>query len=214
MSLIPEVKCSRCDRMYPGLRARCPYCGARRSEKGKRAADESSLWKMIIGIALLAILLIAIIVLIATSAREHREEAAAASASAAAAEAAANATPTIRVTMPPADSPSPTTAVISVETLQLRYGGEEIDRVEGDVDYRYDVTIGKTEELPVTAYVVPETAAASVTWTSGDTKVFTVEVDENDPLSAVIRAEGEGEAYLTISVDNSNAFIRALIRVG
>ena len=206
MSLIPEVKCSRCDRMYPGLRARCPYCGARRSEKGKRAADESSLWKIIIGVALMAILLIAIIVLIATSAREHREEAAA--------EAAANATPTIRVTMPPSDTPSPTMAVVSVETLQLRYGGEEIDRVEGDADYRYDVTIGETEELPVTAYVVPETAAASVTWVSGDTKVFTVEVDEDDPLSAVIKAVGEGEAYLTISVDNSNAFIRALIRVG
>ena len=39
MSLIPKVKCSRCDKSYSGLKNKCPYCGASRGRSGKRAAD-------------------------------------------------------------------------------------------------------------------------------------------------------------------------------
>ncbi len=59
-----EVKCSRCDRRYSGFRTRCPYCGARRSKKGKRAEDDNSKLKLIIGLLLIVILVVAVIVLI------------------------------------------------------------------------------------------------------------------------------------------------------
>ena len=68
MGLIPQTKCSRCDRSYSGLRSRCPYCGARRSSKGKRATDtDNATWKLIIGIVLIVVLIAAVIVILVTS---------------------------------------------------------------------------------------------------------------------------------------------------
>ncbi len=68
MALIPQAKCSRCDRKYSGLRTKCPYCGARRYIKSNRAVpNDNSMWKVIVGILLLVVLIVAVIVLIATS---------------------------------------------------------------------------------------------------------------------------------------------------
>ena len=68
MALIPQAKCSRCDRKYSGLRTKCPYCGARRYVKSNRAVpNDDSMWKVILGILLLVVLIVAVIVLIATS---------------------------------------------------------------------------------------------------------------------------------------------------
>ncbi len=68
MGFIPQVKCSRCDRKYSGLLAKCPYCGARRNKKGVRAVtNDNSTWKMVIGLLLLVVLIAAVIVLVVTS---------------------------------------------------------------------------------------------------------------------------------------------------
>ena len=68
MALIPQAKCSRCDRKYSGLRTKCPYCGARRYVKSNRAVpNDNSTWKVILGILLLVVLIVAVVVLIATS---------------------------------------------------------------------------------------------------------------------------------------------------
>ena len=68
MGLIPQIKCSRCDRNYSALRARCPYCGARRRKKGKRVSDtDNSTWKLIIGVLLIVVLIAAVVVLLVTS---------------------------------------------------------------------------------------------------------------------------------------------------
>ena len=68
MGLISEVKCGRCDRRYSGLRARCPYCGARRGKRGKHAKDyDNSKGRFVIGLILVLVLVVAVIVVIATS---------------------------------------------------------------------------------------------------------------------------------------------------
>lgn len=68
MGIISDVKCSRCDRRYSGLRSRCPYCGALRAKRGKRASDsDNALWKLIIGVLLLVVLIAAVIILLVTS---------------------------------------------------------------------------------------------------------------------------------------------------
>ena len=68
MSLLSEVKCSRCDRRYSGMRTRCPFCGARRSKKGKHAPSEGgSKAKVIIGIILMLVLIAAVLMLVLTS---------------------------------------------------------------------------------------------------------------------------------------------------
>ena len=74
MALIPQVKCTRCDRKYSALRTRCPYCGARRRKQGSRSvSSDNSLWKFIVGALLLIVLIAAVVVLIVTSAAENKE---------------------------------------------------------------------------------------------------------------------------------------------
>lgn len=71
MAIIPQVKCSRCDRKYSGLRTRCPFCGARRYSRSTRAAQEdNSMWKVVVGVLLLVVLIAAVVVLIVTSLNE------------------------------------------------------------------------------------------------------------------------------------------------
>jgi len=68
MGLFSDVKCGRCDRRYSGLKARCPYCGARRGKRGKHAKDyDNSKGRIIIGLILMVVLIAAVIVVIATS---------------------------------------------------------------------------------------------------------------------------------------------------
>ena len=68
MGIISEVKCGRCDRRYSGLRARCPYCGARRGKRGKHARDkDNSTGRVVIGLILVVVLIVAVVAVIATS---------------------------------------------------------------------------------------------------------------------------------------------------
>ena len=68
MGLFSDVKCGRCDRRYSGLRARCPYCGARRGKRGKHARDkDNSTGRVVIGLILVVVLIVAVVAVIATS---------------------------------------------------------------------------------------------------------------------------------------------------
>ncbi len=211
MSIIPEAKCSRCDRKFSALRTRCPYCGARRNIPSKRADDDGAMWRMVVGLALLAILLIAIIVMIAGASRDKKEADALASASAAAALEAKNATPSTPPTMPPTASPTMTPVPVTIESVQLRYGEDElavVEEMEG-ITYRYDVTLGKDEVLALTCYIVPATVTSEITWASSNDSVFTVRGMENGV--GELTAVGEGTAFLSVTVENVT--VQALIRV-
>ena len=75
MGIISDVKCGRCDRRYSGLRARCPYCGARRGKRGKHANDaDNSKGKLIIGLLLILVLIVAVVVLVVTSINEKNRQ--------------------------------------------------------------------------------------------------------------------------------------------
>ncbi len=53
-----DIKCGRCDRHYSKFRTRCPYCGALRNKKGKRAvSEENTTWKVVAGSVVLVILI-------------------------------------------------------------------------------------------------------------------------------------------------------------
>ena len=63
-----DVKCGRCDRYYSKFRSRCPYCGALRSNKGKRASSgDNATWKVVVGVGILAILIAAVIAVLYTT---------------------------------------------------------------------------------------------------------------------------------------------------
>lgn len=68
MAVISDVKCARCDRRYSGFRSRCPYCGARRSKRGKHAEEsDNSKAKLMVGVLLLLVLIVATMVLLFTN---------------------------------------------------------------------------------------------------------------------------------------------------
>ena len=67
MAFVSDVKCGKCDRRYSGLRARCPYCGARRGKAGKHANQGgNSTGKLIVGLILILLLIAAVVFLILT----------------------------------------------------------------------------------------------------------------------------------------------------
>lgn len=75
MGIISDVKCGRCDRRYSGLRARCPYCGARRGKRGKHANDaDNSKGKLIIGVLLIFVLIVAVVILVITNTTGNQEQ--------------------------------------------------------------------------------------------------------------------------------------------
>ena len=68
MSVISEIKCNKCDRMYSGVRSKCPYCGTRRISKGKYAEDgDNSTGKILIAILIMTVFVVATGVLLFTT---------------------------------------------------------------------------------------------------------------------------------------------------
>ncbi|MDR0445939.1 MAG: hypothetical protein LBH17_02735 [Oscillospiraceae bacterium] len=75
MGLISEVKCGKCDKRYSAIRARCPYCGARRGGKGKFAADSDNRQvQIIVAIIIILALIAAVTVLLITSTNTDADE--------------------------------------------------------------------------------------------------------------------------------------------
>ena len=68
MAIVNEIKCSRCDRKYSGVRSRCPYCGARRIGRGKYSEDsDNARGKMLISVLIMGVFAVAAGVLLFTA---------------------------------------------------------------------------------------------------------------------------------------------------
>ncbi|MCL2409766.1 MAG: hypothetical protein FWC96_09210 [Oscillospiraceae bacterium] len=69
MSVVSEIKCARCDRKYSGLRGRCPYCGARRTGRGKYSDEEAENFKgkTLVAILIMVALVAATVVLVVSA---------------------------------------------------------------------------------------------------------------------------------------------------
>ncbi len=196
MGVISEVKCSRCDRRYSGFRGRCPYCGARRSKRGKRAEDtENAKAKLIIGVILLVVLIGATMVLIFTNIPESPSDAAETPSGGVIDEgpllpddsdidevtSSDNPDDTIEET--PSPSPSPE---IVIQEVLITYGGEP----------KTDVTLKVGESQPFRFKTVPEVEleGKKATWESSDESVFMV-------VDGRVTGVGAGQATLKCTVD-------------
>jgi hypothetical protein len=198
MAVISEVKCGRCDRRYSGFRSRCPYCGARRSKRGKHADEtDNAKAKLVIGVLLLVLLIAATMVLILTSIPDDSEVS----------NPTDSAQPTDAFPSGPDDadnsaiidtseptvseSPSPSaSAVIEIAEVIVIW--------DGDGEPRKDVTINKVgESLQMDYVTVPaiDTTTKTATWASSDEDVFMV------LSNGLVKATGKGSATLTVTVD-------------
>jgi cytoskeletal protein RodZ len=207
MAIVSDVKCGRCDRRYSGLRARCPYCGARRSKRGKYAeAHDNTRVKLIIGVLLLAVLIVATMVLIFTSLPE-RDTQPTNSPSPTSPEPGGTAEPTlpgsddVDVIEDPGDdtvvpSPEPTTPVEqTISKVTITYNGAP----------KEDITVKVGEKVPMSFKTTPETTGKTATWKSTDENVFMV------LSNGTVTGIGKGKAYLICTVDGVEA--RCIVRV-
>jgi DNA-directed RNA polymerase subunit RPC12/RpoP len=195
MSVISEVKCGRCDRKYSGFRSRCPYCGARRSKRGKHADEaENSRAKLLIGIVLLVVLIGATMVLIFTSLPKPGEQDPDAAASDASSvpslpdsEAGISSleTPDVSESPSPSLSPSP---VIEISAIIITWGAG-YDRDDVTID-----KIGGTEQFSFRTVPEMDTEDLEATWESTNEEIFMV-------VNGKVTAISEGWATLKCTVD-------------
>lgn len=184
MSLIPEVKCGRCDRTYSGLRSRCPYCGAHRHKKGKRVSDgDNATWKLIIGILLIVVLIAAVIVILVTGSSGEPKK--------------THGTPSSSegVNNVPGNSDPSTTPA-----------GPQIAVTLSDGSAVATVTAKAGDEVQLTAAVTPETVTDVPVWTTSDENIVKVEADETGK-TAKLTAVADGTATVTVTVGQAKVEI-------
>jgi len=206
MSIISEVKCARCDRVYSGVRSRCPYCGARRIGSGKYSEEnDNSKGKMIVGVLIMTVLVVAAGVLLFTA--PTPEEAAAPP-------------PTNNVSTPPTtpvmpneadntgvpgrtsitpptetqeerekETPTPTPTP-RIQSVVITYAGVIKD----------DFTEKVGGKVPLRARIEPPGIefTEEIVWLSSNPNVFAVVKDSPDGSSATVTGIGVGTATLTV----------------
>ncbi len=236
MALIPQTKCSNCDKLFSGLRSRCPFCGARRHKRGKRAVDsDNATWKIVIGVLLVVVLIAAVVVLLVTVNNEDDEGDDGISQSG---------TPggiidPNDITVVPGDDtgnddgsgdngntdgevggepggddtqnePEETPAKSAKLT---RNDGSEFLFEDSSTKERYDMTLKTNDDQVCVLRVTPEDATSIPTWSSSNTEIFDVVPSASDETgrTATITALKAGKAYLTVTIDD--VVVECIVRV-
>ncbi len=185
MGLIPQTKCSRCDRTYSGLRSRCPYCGASRSKRGKRVSDgDNATWKLIIGVLLIVVLIAAVVVILVTGSNDDTPG--------------GNTNPGgADVNNPPVDdepgknpegNPDPTKPA---EVQVKNAAGETIATL----------TLKKDETIDLTAVISPDTATGVPVWTSSNSAAVGIMALDTTGMSYRLTGLSAGSSTVTVIVD-------------
>lgn len=217
MGIISEAKCPRCDRRFSGLRARCPYCGARRGSKGKHSNDnDNPKGKLIIGVLLLVVLIAAVVVLLITSAQEiDRDPDASHSPGVTGSpslpddehgntEVPGVSTDPIPDTTEPVETETPP-PVATISSIILRYNGAEVKFRDASDAQKYEITMKPAESLKLTVKVTPEDTGLEPLWASDNEDVFMV------LQTGEVTAIGKGRGTLKVTVGDQ--FIECTIRV-
>lgn len=223
MALIPDVKCSRCDRRYSGLLTRCPHCGARRHKKGKRITPgDNKTLKLIISALLFILLVVAVIVLAVSDRGSDTPDSSGSSSSPVSDSSVTDDTSNTGSTDNTGDTPSDSGSSgenSSAGTSSSDDGGTSSESSSSSEaptgiqsvtitylgDPRDDITMQMDEVLQLGFSTTPASDDMTATWASSDDNVFTV------TQSGVLTAVGEGEAELTVTVEGVTA--RCIIRV-
>ena len=199
MAILTEVKCSRCDKRYSALRGRCPYCGARRSSKGKYSGDPDDMkGRTIVGVLILIALLAAVITLIIISVRSGDDkEVVDAGISSLIID---DSTNTALIDDTPTPSPSPVEVSFeppppAVQSVTITYAGSTT------VDFTEPVGTTltlKAKILPADIDLVPE-------WSSSNPVIFEVVPEDTSGLSVKVTMLSRGRATLICTVGDKIA---------
>lgn len=208
MGLIPQIKCSRCDRKYSGLLAKCPYCGARRRKKSTRAVtSDNQTWKMVIGLLLLVVLIAAVIVLVVTSVSgdsDDEDDTADVSGltdldqsvTSEGEDAVVDSSTITEDGLDIIEEEEPVEEVEETPTITsvvITYAGSTVGVYNDDLGMR-EFTMSKLEELQLGLRVTPEDAEYEAVWASSDESVVIV------LQTGQITAVGSGTATISVTV--------------
>ena len=215
MSIISEVKCARCDKIYSGVRSRCPYCTARRIGRGKHSEEaDNSKGKMYIGILIMAVLVVGAGVLLFT-AEPAEIDTPGASALSPPTQSLPNettntsepGTQTVPPPAPPSSSPpeeSPTAPPQpEVRTVQIVYGSNNSPRD--------DITVRVGERVPLRVRIEPLGVTDEIIWSTSNRAIFDVVPTNTEQTAARITGIARGTETLTVTVGGVTA--TCIIRV-
>lgn len=205
MAIITEIKCGRCDKRYSALRGRCPYCGARRSSKGKYAGDPDNIkGRTIIGILILVALLAAVITLIIISVRNDEGNEPVPPSSSGFIDDSTN-TSIPGISPDPSPTPTPVESFEppppSVQSVAITYAGT----------VKVDITEAVGTTLTLKARILPEDTKLVPEWTSSDPTVFDVVPEDTTAMAVKVTMLTKGQATLTVTVGDKTA--ECVIRV-
>ncbi|MDR1065161.1 MAG: hypothetical protein LBL25_02200 [Oscillospiraceae bacterium] len=213
MGIISEVKCGRCDRRYSAMRARCPYCGARRGGRGKFSGDsDNSKVHLTIGILILVALIAAVTVLLLTSNAGTDTGTDAESPTPTNGDSTPNIpdsntnssiddpdyTPPPESPTPPEETPAPT-----LESVTITYNGRKMED--------FTEPVGKTLTLAVK--LVPEGLDLTPVWESSNPEAFDVVPTDTTGLTVKVTmiSPTTGEQKLKVTVGDKTA--ECIVRV-
>lgn len=199
-----DIKCGRCDRHYSKFRSRCPYCGAAKHSKGKRAVgDENNTWKVTVGVSVIVLLIAAVAaLLIMTVAGENAPDVGGVTPPVSGGNDSAGGIDSVQGQDPqnpnnqqqggdtPVTPPEPV-----LNSIVIRYGLEE----------RTDVSMKEQDVLQFNCGTDPDDYEGTPVWSSSDENIFIV------LQSGEITAIKAGTATLTCTLDGKVA--ECIIRV-
>ena len=211
MGIISEVKCSRCDRQYSGVRSRCPYCGARRIGRGKYSEEgNDAKGKMLVGILIMVVLVVASAVLLAITPNENPQDEIGSDILETETSGLGDESGNIKVTneeTPEETSPTETeeetptaTTPVPIQSVTITYAGSQT----------VDFSEPRGREIPLVVKIEPAGAEFNeeIEWISSDITVFEVvktTVDGTHALVTIIGSSGQKAAVLTVRVGGIEA---------
>ena len=207
MSVISEIKCTKCDRMYSGLRSKCPYCGTRRISRGKYADDgENSSGKILIAVLIMTVFVVATGVLLFTTEPEEiiipEETLAEEEEDDGFGDGYVSLPSIFEPVEPPVEEDEEEEEVVDIpleaRTISVRYRGNPL--IQGSEGPEFSFRVG--ESLTLTARVEPLGVEDEIIWSSSDEGIFAVTPTNPDNTEASVRAVGRGTGRLTVTVGN------------
>ena len=209
MSLIPKVKCSRCDRSYSGLKNKCPYCGASRGRGGKRAYDNADLSarRMIQVLLLVALIITAISMAVLDLSGEDIPGGAGPGGPGVSqgqdpgpgengGENGENGSDPA----PPIATPPPTPEPVQVTSVGITWRGKRPGV------YDFSLTLGERFELQ--GEIWPTDANVEIDWSTDDQTIVNFQVHPDDRNRITLETRGRGNTNIRATVgDQSQAVI-------
>ena len=209
MSLIPKVKCGRCDRSYSGLKLKCPYCGAGRSRSGKRSFDAGDGGaRRMIKVFLLLVLVITVISMIVLDLEPDPVEGNRPGVGPGMTQngsGSGNETngPEATPTPPPPTPPPPTPTPVAVTSLSITWAA--------DLGFG-EMTLSVGDRLELWCTIFPTDATADIRWTTERPQVANFTQNAEDHRRIDLEARSSGESIITVTAGDMSAEVLVRVR--